>query len=104
MAVAHAHLIEIACLNLGPERALGLAVTELVEDATAAAIVAVGSASRLLVAAEDVVLAVLDRFGAQDAVDIVPMRELIGPLADRVKHGALNLDAVSADSRMMECA
>lgn len=53
---------------------------------------------------EDVVVAFLDGARGQELVELAALRRLLCPGADRVKHFALDLDAVVADGGVVEGA
>jgi len=54
------------------------------------------------VSVEDVVLAVLYRFGAEEVGKLVALRVLVVPFTHRVVHVALDLDALVTEGRVVE--
>lgn len=56
----------------------------------------------VLLLIEDVVLVVFDRLGVKDAVDLVATRMLIGPSLYGLEHVALDIDTLTAKSRVVE--
>lgn len=72
----------------------------LIKVAAAAGMHIALSSATLLV--EDVVLAVLHRLGRQDALKLVAAGVLLSPLADRLEHVTLNLNALVANGGVVE--
>jgi hypothetical protein len=50
------------------------------------------------------VMTSLDRFGAQNLVKVVAVWLLIYPISDSVEHGAMDLDRLVPESRVVESA
>lgn len=96
------HRAEVARLYLAPQAAADLAVTQLAYRAGPSRPVAL--AAGLLVWADDVVLAGLNRLGREKAVDLVTPVVFIGPLPDGFEHVLLDLNSLVADGRVMEGA
>lgn len=82
---------EIAVLDLGPDRARGLPVS------------AEGTMV-VIVADADVVAAVLDGGGVEQAVDLVAVWLLVHPDLDGVEHRAVDLNRLVSECRVVEDA
>jgi hypothetical protein len=74
-----------------PRAAVGVAITTT-------------AASAVLLLVENVVLVVLDRLRVENAVDLVATRVFIGPSLDGLEHVALDFNALTAKSRVVESA
>lgn len=59
-------------------------------------------ASGLLVWANDMVLAVLDRFATENGVELIPVTMLVSPLPHRLEHVTLNLNVIVSDRWVVE--
>ena len=64
--------------------------------------VTVAAAAILALLREEVVLALLDRLGPQELVELVTLRVRVRPHSDRLEHVFLDFDALVAKGRMME--
>lgn len=56
----------------------------------------------VILAGQNVVLPILDRFGAEDMVKVVTSWILINPFTDRVKHIPLNFDSLVTEGWVVE--
>lgn len=61
-------------------------------------------ATRLLVGAELMIFARLDRFATENVVDVKPVALLVSPLLHRLEHFALDLNAIVSDGGVVERA
>ena len=91
--------VGVARLDVRPQRVGRLAVAEAAVVAAAAGQGAVPDA-----AGEDVVLVVADRLGREQLAEAVAVRRLLRPLAHRLEHVAVDLDALVACRRVVERA
>lgn len=83
-------------------------MTELTEGAGPSRPLACPSVSMvssgLLIRADHVVFAILDRFAAQYAVELIPVPMLVSPLSHCLEHITLNLNVIVSDGRVVKCA
>lgn len=104
--MAGAHGVKVSRSNLLPKRSGGLSVPRAahqvpdapVKDA-AAVRVAFGVLPRLYM-----VFAALDGLGPENVIQLVAAGVLVGPLADRTEHVAVDLDPLISNGWVVECA
>lgn len=108
ISVTALHRVEVTRAHLGPERPGHLAVAQLAHKLPramrmAAVAMAVAATAILALLRQDVVLALLDRLGPQELVELVALRVFVRPPLDCLEHVFLDLDALVAKGRMVEC-
>lgn len=62
------------------------------------------AASRLLVRANHMVFAILDRLTTKNGVELVPLAMLVSPLSDCLEHVTLNLNVIVSDGGVVKRA
>lgn len=110
IAVTALHGIKVASADLGPERPGNLSVAKAAHHALkgtvrvrVASMVVVSLLLGVLLLAEDVVLAIANRFGREEVFKLVSARMLIGPLPDSVEHVTLDLNIIVTEGGVVEC-
>jgi hypothetical protein len=91
-AVIPFHGCEVAVLDLRPYRSSGLSVA------------AQGAVIMVIAALTDVIAAVLDGGGVEEAVDLAAVGLLVRPGLDGAEHGAVDLDRLVPESWVVEDA
>lgn len=100
-----AHVTQVPGLQRAPQTPSHLAVAtggHQVGEAAVGVAVAAPAAARALM--QDVVLMVADGLGGEQMVEVVAVGRLLCPLADGVEHLLVDLDALVAQSGVVECA
>lgn len=107
-AISALHGLQVSRLDLAPQTARYLAVTQLTEGVAPSRPVSLStvavSSARLLIRADDLIFSILDGLAPEDVVEFMATGALIRPLPNSVEHDLLDLDALVTDGWVMESA